>query len=143
MPAAAATPKRRTRAQLEAELAATRAERDEAQQLHYVTLVRARAAEADAEKARAEHADLKQRLLAAEKQIERLRGYLDRVHEDDVVREELIPVGDPEGERRLVPKRQSELFGQPRVYKNFARHAPDHHPRGGEQLQRPKHWINY
>lgn len=50
-------------------------------------------------------ADLKERLLNAETELSRLRGYLARVHEDDVVRDGMVEIEDSNGKRQ-VPRRQ-------------------------------------
>jgi hypothetical protein len=49
-----------------------------------------------------------------------MRGYLKRVQEDDVVREELVPIGDPQGEQQLVPKRKPTPFMAPTPYSDFS-----------------------
>lgn len=87
--------------------------------------------------------DLKQRLHDAEMELSKLRGYIDRVREDDIVREELITSGDPEGEQRMVPKRKMrDLFSYehaPRLYDEaqgvmgYAEH----------RREKPKRWVNY
>jgi hypothetical protein len=51
-------------------------------------------------------AELKTLLRNAELQQAQQEGYITRVREDDVVNEPLISVGDPEGDRSLVPKRK-------------------------------------
>lgn len=93
-------------------------------------------------------ADLKQRLATAEAENQRMRGYISRVQEDDVVREELVVVGDLDGERRLVPKRKPTEFHSP---SGFAGHHDEactasSSIRGmleGRDRKPPKHWVNY
>lgn len=64
---------------------------------------------------RAQFDDLKTRLAHAEAELQRMGGYIARVQEDDVVREELVRIGDPEGEQQLVPKRKPTHFSDLRV----------------------------
>lgn len=49
--------------------------------------------------------DLKERLFNAETELSRLRGYLARVHEDDVVRDGMVEIENSNGKRQ-VPRRQ-------------------------------------
>jgi seryl-tRNA synthetase len=94
---------------------------------------------------RAQFVDLKERLANAESENQRMRGYLARVQEDDVVREELVPVGDPGGEQQLVPKRKPTIFHGQNPYQsaqcNSVGDAVDY-LRGGEK-RRPRHWVTY
>lgn len=98
----------------------------------------------DRDEVKLQFADLKERLFNTQMVLERLRGYVDRVQEDDIVREELLTVGEPGGEERLVPKRRH-------MAQQYLVH-PSHV--GGEDFyremsssnrphQKPKHWINY
>jgi hypothetical protein len=98
-----AAPKRKTRAQLEADLADTAA---------CLTTMREErnAAAYHAEELRKKLDEVKERLAFAERENQRMRGYLERVQEDDVVREELIATGEPDGGQRLVPKRKPTIF---------------------------------
>jgi predicted nucleic acid-binding Zn-ribbon protein len=57
---------------------------------------------------RTHFADLKERLSNAEAETARLRGYLARVHEDDVVRDGMVEIEDERGKRQ-VPKRPPPL----------------------------------
>lgn len=89
--------------------------------------------------------DLKRRVSDAEMENQRLRGYVQRVQEDDVVREELITTGDPEGEQRMVPKRSPTRFEQPsqcspvgELDDRFYRSLNNDEPR-----RKSKHWISY
>lgn len=93
--------------------------------------------------ARADFADLKRRLLAADSANQFMRGYLARVAEDDTVREELLTVGDPNGEQRLVPKRKPTSFPRP---SDFTEPVDlDRNRRYFNEGDRPKprHWIIY
>jgi hypothetical protein len=106
---------------------------------------RAERAEKREKETRAQFVDLKERLVTAEADNQRMRGYITRVQEDDVVREELIPVGDPAGEQRLVPKRKPENFCAPSPYKvlgasgGYAVTSYDN-----ERRRAPaKHWVEY
>lgn len=90
--------------------------------------------------------DLKERLLSAELANEFMRGYVARTHESELVAEELITVGDPNGEQQLVPKRKPTRMP-------LADHFTHPDPRDGYGLssgydtsrQRPrsKVWVNY
>lgn len=62
-------------------------------------------AEEAAQLAEKHFADLKERLFNADIELSRLRGYLARVHEDDVVRDGMIEIEDSNGKRQ-VPRRQ-------------------------------------
>src|SRR3972149_7833028 len=62
---------------------------------------------------KAQFDDLKERLLTAEAENQRMRGYIQRVQEDDIVREELVQIGDPEGATQLVSKRKMTQFSEP------------------------------
>ena len=101
------------------------------------------AAKEEAVETRKEFNDLKTRIFDSEIENSRLRGYIQRVQEDDVVREPLIATGDPEGEQVLTPKRQSVSFNPPVQMTDFA-DAPSH---AGYYHDRPKpkmrHWITY
>jgi chromosome segregation ATPase len=98
---------------------------------------------------RAQFNDLKERLVNAEATNQRMRGYISRVQEDDVVREELVAVGDPDGEQRLVPKRRGTAFHEPAWVSDL-----DACKRGIDELQgyrssdarerrKPRHWVTY
>jgi hypothetical protein len=100
-------------------------------------------AETDAKEARQQFADLKQRLHAAEMENQRLRGYLARVQEDDVVREELVATGDPDGERTMIPKRKPTIFDRPPDYTDFQARDSMGMTYSGRDRPKPKHWINY
>jgi|SRR5882672_1739653 len=90
------------------------------------------------------NAELKERLVKAELAVHWHRGYIARTHEDDVANEELVTVGDVDGERSLVPKRKFQSqpadfhdrepsIGQEGIYTNRDTGRPP--PR--------KHWVNY
>ena len=100
-----------------------------------------RNAQARAEETQKQFSDLKRRLHESEVELARLRGYLARVREDDIVREELVAVGDPAGAQRLVPKRKPAL-DEPPLFTG----VPDrfeHHGGFGLERSQPKHWIEY
>lgn len=109
-----------TRAELEADLDAYRALYDDLeQQLRGSKLALgelAAAAKSEAAELRGRIDTLKTRLADAEFQNARMRGYIERVQEDDVVREELLTVTDamgPAGATTLVPKRKPARFDIP------------------------------
>lgn len=106
------------------------------------------ASEAREKETRAQFADLKERLVNAEAENQRMRGYVARVQEDDLVREELIKVGDPDGEQHLVPKRRPTVFEQPRQYSPMGEQATDgaalySYRVGSEPRRKAKHWVTY
>ena len=90
---------------------------------------------------RAQFADLKERLSNAEMENQRLRGYLARVQEDDVVREELVTTGDPDGEQQLQPKRKHSRFEAPSQYSEFGDMASSGYIE--RDRRKPKHWVTY
>lgn len=92
--------------------------------------------------ARKQFDDLKQRLHAADTANQFMRGYLARLQEDDVVREELVETGDPDGERQMVPKRKHTPFPRPTDFTTF---EGDARTMGYVERERrkPKHWITY
>lgn len=95
---------------------------------------------------RAQFAELKERLAIAEAENQRMHGYIQRVQEDDVVREELVKVGDPEGEQQLVPKRKRTQFYGIQVALSGGKMATDRiscEPFNGRNTNKPKHWVNY
>lgn len=104
------------------------------------------AAEAVAERdnLRRQIADLKERLTNAETENQRMRGYIQRVQEDDVVREELITTGDPQGEQVMIPKRRPTTFNEPHPMSGMG--AIDdrfHNGYRDEPRRKPLHWIRY
>jgi hypothetical protein len=135
------TDKPKTRAQLELELAKLREEYETLREAHQVCRV-ARQREADvAAQKHSEMDDLKTRLANSEAETQRMRGYIARVQEDDVVREDLVKVGDPDGEHQLVPKRKATAFRQPDPYDAGVMMAATdygHRPRSN-----PRHWVTY
>lgn len=89
--------------------------------------------------------DLKERLANAEASNEFMRGYLARVQEDDTVREDLITVGDPEGESTLTPKRKGTAFLRPNDYRED-RDRVSGIMGSSERWRDPprrKHWVTY
>jgi hypothetical protein len=90
---------------------------------------------------REQFADLKKRLHNSEMEVARLNGYLSRVREDDVVREDLVTTGDPEGGQRLVPKRKHEYLGNRES--NGSLDAMMGCDSYGNRREKPKHWIEY
>lgn len=133
-----AEPKPLTRAQLEAQLAELQARLAEANG-------RLRGHEEARRQAAREMDDLKERLASSEAENQRMRGYIARVQEDDVVREELVPTGDPAGEQRLVPKRQPTEFFAPSPYqqREEAGRGYGGHMMAAERREKPRHWVTY
>lgn len=104
------------------------------------------------DKTRTQFGDLKGRILYMGKVIAELRGYITRVREDDVVREDLIPVGDPEGQHRLVPKRKhvdlpdaapDELRSQDDHAAAGMAKIMHHYDEGERERRRSSKWIEY
>ena len=93
---------------------------------------------------RAEIKDLKVRLATQERENERMRGYIERVHEDDVVREELVETGDPD-RPSLVPKRKHCTFPSPDPYTRKHSLSPFQQDQWGQNPDdpKPKHWVTY
>lgn len=91
---------------------------------------------------RDKNSDLKKRLSGAEQENQRMRGYIQRVQEDDTVREELVAIGDLGGETQLVPKRKRTEFPSPNQYTDF---TPDNHLYidQGRRERNTKHWVTY
>ena len=90
--------------------------------------------------------DLKPRMHALEIENATMRGYIDRAQEDDHAREELVTVGDPDGERQLVPKRKHRMFPLQRFDHDRAHtgamSATDM-VYSNKPARRPKHWVTY
>lgn len=96
-------------------------------------------ANAKAEKeTRAQFADLKQRLVHAENELQRLNGYMARVHEDDIVRDGLVEIEDSRG-KRMVPKRP-----RPQEYQSAPIGYDMSQQFGGNyEERRQTHWTSY
>lgn len=84
-------------------------------------------------KTREQFADLKERLHNAEMENARLRGYLGRVHEDDIVRDGFVEIEDAQG-KRSVPKRPNPLAPH-----QLVQHFFDNEPMGASRT----HWTSY
>lgn len=136
-----AQPKRQTREQLEAELVKLRDE-------HSAEHRRRRAAEEQEKETRSQFADLKERLAFSEAEVQRMGGYISRVQEDDVVRDPLVQVGDPDGAQQLVPKRKATPFHDMKFVREGAMGcAGELDFRAGAvnagERRRPRHWVTY
>jgi Spy/CpxP family protein refolding chaperone len=136
--------KPKTRTELEAAIAQLSTDYGRMRQACADEVEKRQRAEAREKETRVQFDDLKQRLVTAEFENQRMRGYLQRVQEDDVVREELVKVGDPEGECHLVPKRKPTGFAPPVHFPlpahNMVSDGSMYHDRS---RQKPKHWIAY
>lgn len=129
---------------MQAEIDKLKASYDESRnQLHRANaLVKERENQRDGTAAQVE--DLKVRLATAEFENQRMRGYIQRVQEDDTVREELLTVGDPEGEKHMVPKRKSTSFDAPSQFSNTGEIDDRYLYRNdGEPRRKAKNWITY
>lgn len=100
------------------------------------------------EETKANNAELKERVAHQVVTIATLRGYIDRVREDDVVNEELLTIGaveDPCGEKQLVPKRKHvELpndYSAPQPQMGYADHQRERIM--GTSPRPRKNWVNY
>jgi len=92
----------------------------------------------------ANNAELKERVAHQTVTIATLRGYVERVKEDDVVREELVTtgaVGDPCGETQIVPKRKHAIL--PEDYISPPRSTPMGYADHQRERTPRKHWVNY
>lgn len=143
-----AAQKPKSRAQLEAKIVELEATLAQARgDLGQARLARAEIDKREAE-TRAQFADLKERLVTAEANNQRMRGYIERAQEDDIAREELVTTGDPAGEQQLVPKRKHVLFCQPTPYSvidgrlDSERVYDARYGQAGSR-QQPKHWVRY
>ncbi len=140
--------KPKTRAELEAALAESQrgmqAQIDELRRRHDKAVDdRRQSIEREAE-TRAQFNDLKTRLATAEADNQRMRGYIARVQEDDVVREELLTTGDPQGEQYLVPKRKLTPFHQPDPFTERHDGAMMADASYGRHERRERrHWVTY
>lgn len=94
-------------------------------------------AEAALKESREHFVDLKERLANAEAEIARLRGYLDRVHEDDIVRDGMVEIEDANGKRQ-VPKRPPPMQA---MRQPITRH--DLYDDLSGNRKKRTHWTNY
>lgn len=101
---------------------------------------KAEEAEASLKESREHFADLKRALSNAEAETSRLRGYLDRVHEDDIVRDGMVEIEDENG-KRMVPKRPPPMRSM-----EVKSRSPDtftvYDQLSGRQKKRT-HWTSY
>lgn len=93
--------------------------------------------------------DLKVKLDSAQKGNDFMRGYVARIREDDVVREELVMTGGPD-EQRLVPKRKHTGMPCDEVYAESSngllsidKVSEMNHLRGEWPGRGRKHWVTY
>lgn len=129
--------KRKTIAELEAEIASVRGMKDDYCERWRADQKRAQAAEESLKESRSHFADLKEQLHNAETETSRLNGYLARVHEDDIVRDGLVEIEDGDG-KRSVPRRPPPLqAAETRVTSHFDAMRPY----GGEKKR--THWTSY
>lgn len=135
--------KPKTRAELEATIAELSASYGRMRQACADEVEKRKQAEARDQQTRAKFDDLKQRLVTAESDNQRMRGYLARVQEDDFVREELIKVGDPDGQHQLVPKRKPQMFQEPNPFLCVSGDAAGSSYSARAQNPKPKHWVTY
>ena len=104
---------------------------------YYATRDERDAALKEVKEVREQFADIKRRLLEAETETARLRGYLARVHEDDIVRDGLVEIEDAQG-KRLVPKRPPPMnAGAVEHYEQFNSSV------GYGSNKKQTHWTNY
>jgi hypothetical protein len=137
-------PKPTTRAEWQKLYSAELEKRDRAEARYEEARERAVGAEKRVKEVTDQFNDLKQRLLTAEQANQFMRGYLARVQEDDTVREELLTIGDPDGEQHMVPKRKPTRFERPSDFTTLS--ASDQFGSGyisHDERRKPKHWITY
>lgn len=90
-----------------------------------------------------EFGDLKRRLHNAEHIIERMRGYIARVQEDDIVNEPLVATGN-EDEKHLAPKRQHTSFSGPEdPYIDTMAQSEMRHLSELDRRKQRRHWTEY
>lgn len=94
----------KTRAILETELKDQSDRNDELRKELYAARDERNQAHREVKDVRDNFADLKRRLSEAESELARMRGYMQRVHEDDIVRDGMVEIEDERG-KRMVPKR--------------------------------------
>jgi hypothetical protein len=109
-------------------------ERDTAQRLQ-------RNAEASEKQAREQFADLKKKLYDAEIELARLRGFVERVREDDAVADPLVEVEDAQGRRQVTKRFPSNRPLNADMYTGMAEAVQ--YGRYGERQEKPKHWTSY
>jgi len=134
-------PPRKSREQLEAEVAALRSDLE-------VSRSECKRADDRAGRLRADLDEVKERLAAAETENNRMRGYIDRVMEDDHEREQLVTIGEPGGDQQLVPKRKHRE--QPHICGPIARNEGDINFHSsyrdaciGREPKKRRHWVTY
>lgn len=132
-----------TRKQLEARLENMAKDVAQARECAAAAKQRADLAERELKQNRKEIDDLKTRLQTSEAVNQRLRGYLDRVQEDDVVREELVLTGDPQGEQQLVSKRKHTRFAEQSEWTEFRDRDSSLYSYHDRQKAVRKHWVTY
>ncbi len=91
------------------------------------------AAERELENIRKQFVDLKERLHRAELENARNEGYLQRVREDDNVRDPLVTIEGPEG-KRMISKRHPMPIRNTNGMHDYVNDMYG---------QKPKHWVNY
>lgn len=136
---------RKTIKQLEAELTAARDEASHFRGKYDSARTEAADTKQFNKQLHAQFADLKERLATAEAETQRMRGYIQRVQEDDTVREELVTIGETGGEQQLVPKRKPTSFNVPSPHSNTG-DLDDAYTGGGygrEQRRKSMHWVRY
>jgi hypothetical protein len=136
--------KRATRAQLEGCVRALEEEAAAARGLREQMRTKEGELRSELKRQAGEIDDLKIRLAQSESENQRMRGYIERVQEDDVVREELVVTGEPGGQQQLVPKRRSTAFVQPGAYSYVAEDGAGCTIAAGRVARgNPRHWVTY
>lgn len=92
---------------------------------------------------------LKEKLHKSEVELAKLRGYRERVNEDDVVREEVLtPPLDPtrhngrDGHEPLRPIPKRSLAGPQPVAVDYFDEISTGRDLYGRKQEKPKHWVN-
>lgn len=128
----------RTKKQLEADLADARKQNEENHRRYLSAAHSADQAEKQEKEAREQFDDLKRRVHELTIANARLEGYLDRVSEDDAVRDGHIEIPTSDNSR-IVPKRPP----RPRWFADEGNGAAIGQAGVNERFRRPRHWLDY
>lgn len=127
--------------ELEAKLAESQAQVEQEREHADGWRKRAYKAEEEVAETRQQFAELKERVATLGALNAEMRGYIGRVQEDDVVREDLVQTGDlAGGESYLSPKRKHRRFDE-QLYEAKAGIMGGIY--ANESTRRRKHWVNY
>ncbi len=114
-------------------------DRDNEAKVSHIRLMSLGVANKERDEARAQFADLKDRVLALTTQNAELGGYLQRVAEDDVARDGHFVIEAGNGERVIKPKRPPV----PSRNDPYAASGMVQEPDGYGRARKPVTWVNY